>query len=130
SRNSKRRVFSLGVVFYGPRFSGFATPLGAKYLSKRAPPRGAKIRATPNDTTTFDYTYYGVIDRGLPDSTGVLQPQGGHQQRLEIQSVLPHNWRFVTDYNQLSSLHFRLAFPPTSSHALNSHLPPSIFPPT
>jgi len=48
------------------------------------------------------------------------QPQGGEQQRLEIQSLLPGGWRFVTDYNHLSSLTFRLAFADSFGEAVNS----------
>src|SRR5215475_13227039 len=125
--NSNRKGFIFGDAFYWAPASWFDTTLGAQFLSKGGSAQRAEVRATPNETTTFDYTYYGVIDRGLPDSTGVLQPQGGHQQRLEIQSLLPHNWRFVTDFNQLSSLTFRLAFADAYGDAINSEVRSSIF---
>lgn len=125
--NSNRKGFIFGDAFYWAPASWFDTTLGAQYLSKRGSAERAEVRATPTENTTFDYTYYGVIDRGLPDSTGVLQPQGGHQQRLEIQSLLPNNWRFVTDYNQLSSLTFRLAFADAYGDAINSEVRSSIF---
>src|SRR4029077_9690048 len=73
------------------------------------------------------YTYYGVIDRGITNSDGVLQKQGGHQQQLEIQSLLPQGWRFVADFNQLSSLTFRLAFADAYGDAINSEVRSSIF---
>ena len=49
------------------------------------------------------------------------------QQRLEIQSLLGHGWRFVTDYNQLSSLTFRLAFADTFGEAVNSEVRSAVF---
>ncbi|GAC1642245.1 MAG: LPS assembly protein LptD [Candidatus Acidiferrum sp.] len=125
--NSNRKGFIFGDAYYWAPASWFDTTLGAQYLSKRGSAQRAEIRATPNDTTTFNYNYYGVIDRGLPDSNGILQPQGGHQQRLEIQSLLPNNWRFVADYNQLSSLTFRLAFADAYGDAINSEVRSSVF---
>jgi LPS-assembly protein len=41
--------------------------------------------------------------------------------------LLPHSWRFVTDYNQLSSLTFRLAFADTFGEAINSEVRSAIF---
>jgi len=125
--NSNRKGVILGDAFYWAPSSWFDTTLGAQYLSKRGSAERAEIRATPDENTTFTYNYYGVIDRGLRDSTGILQPQGGHQQRLEIQSLLPNNWRFVTDFNQLSSLTFRLAFADAYGDAINSEVRSSIF---
>jgi LPS-assembly protein len=125
--NSNRKGFILGDSFYWAPKSWFDATLGGQYLSKRGSAEHAEFRATPNENTTFKYTYFGVIDRGLPDSNGVLQPQGGHQQQLEIQSVLPNNWRFVTDYNQLSSLTFRLAFADAYGDAINSEVRSSVF---
>lgn len=66
-------------------------------------------------------------DRGLINSQGVRQPEGGEEQRLEIQTILPRGWRFVTDFNQLSSLTFRLAFSDTFSNAINSEVRSVIF---
>jgi len=125
--NSNRKGFIFGDAYYWAPASWFDSTIGAQYLSKRGSAERAEIRATPNENTTFNYNYYGVIDRGLRDSNGVLQPQGGHQQRLEIQSLLPGNWRFVADYNQLSSLTFRLAFADAYGDAINSEVRSSVF---
>ncbi|HLK05131.1 MAG TPA: LPS assembly protein LptD [Candidatus Acidoferrum sp.] len=125
--NSNRKGFIFGDAYYWAPASWFDSTIGAQYLSKRGSAERAEIRATPNENTTFNYNYYGVVDRGLRDSNGVLQPQGGHQQRLEIQSLLPGNWRFVADYNQLSSLTFRLAFADAYGDAINSEVRSSVF---
>jgi LPS-assembly protein len=93
--------------------------------SRGAAERGA-LRAKPFEGTSINYTYYGVDDRGLIVG-GVRQPQGGEEQRLEIQSQLPGGWRFVTDYNQLSSLTFRLAFADTYGDAINSEVRSAVF---
>jgi LPS-assembly protein len=44
-----------------------------------------------------------------------------------VQSLLPHDWRFVADVNELSSLTFQLAFSPTYGEAINSDIRSSIF---
>src|SRR5204863_4554889 len=49
------------------------------------------------------------------------------KQRLEIQSFLGHGWRFVTDYNQLYYLTFRLAFADSIGEAINSEVRSYIF---
>ena len=84
------------------------------------------MRAKPFEDTSINYSYFGVDDRGLI-VRGVRQPQGGEEQRLEIQSMLPGGWRFVTDYNQLSSLTFRLAFADTFGEAINAEVRSAVF---
>jgi LPS-assembly protein len=44
-----------------------------------------------------------------------------------VQSLLPHDWRFVADVNELSSLTFQLAFSPTYGEAINSDIRSSVF---
>jgi LPS-assembly protein len=75
----------------------------------------------------MEYSYFGVQDRGLLNPNGTRSPQGGDQQRLEIQSLLPGGWRFVTDYNHLSSLTFRLAFADSFGEAINSEVRTAVF---
>src|SRR4029077_14851014 len=77
--------------------------------------------------TSIEYTYFGVQDRGLLNPDGTRSPQGGEQQSLEIRSLLPGGWRFVADYNYLSSLTFRLAFADTYGEAINSEVRSAIF---
>jgi LPS-assembly protein len=95
-------------------------------MSSRGASERGQLRAKPFEGTSITYSYFGVDDRGLIVG-GVRQPQGGEEQRLEIQSQLPGGWRFVTDYNQLSSLTFRLAFADTYGDAINSEVRSAIF---
>src|SRR5258708_22673692 len=85
------------------------------------------LRAKPFENTSLEYSYFGVDDRGLLNPNGTRTPQGGEQQRLEIQSLLPGGWRFVTDYNHLSSLTFRLAFADSFGEAINSEVRSAFF---
>jgi LPS-assembly protein len=124
---SSRKGFILGDAFYFAPLSWLDTTLGAQFMSRRGVLERGNFRARPFENTSVQYTYFGVDDRGLLNPDGTRSPQGGQQQRLEIQSLLGHDWRFVTDYNQLSSLTFRLAFADTFGDAINSEVRSAIF---
>jgi LPS-assembly protein len=116
--NSTSKGFVFGDEFYWAPASWIDTTLGGEYLSRRGSAERAQFRAAPWENTTIRYDYFGVIDR---------EHQGGHQQRLLAQSLLPHDWRFVADVNELSSLTFQLAFSPTYGEAINSDIRSSVF---
>lgn len=124
---SSRKGFILGDAFYFAPLSWLDTTFGGQYMSRRGFLERGSFRAKPFENTSVEYTYFGVDDRGLLNPDGTRSPQGGQQQRVEIQSLLPHGWRFVTDYNQLSSLTFRLAFADTYGEAINSEVRSAIF---
>jgi LPS-assembly protein len=125
--NSSTKGYVFGDSFYWAPNTWADANLGAQYLSKRGSSQHAEIRMRPSENTSFLYTYYGVIDRGLHDANGNLQSQGGHTQQLRIQSLLPRGWRFVADVNQLSSLTFRLAFADAYGDAINSEVRSALF---
>jgi LPS-assembly protein len=124
--DSSRKGFTFGEAFYWAPMPWLDTTLGAQYMSRRGVAEHGELRAKPFEGTSVNYSYFGVDDRGLLVN-GVRQPQGGDQQRLEIQSQLPGGWRFVTDYNHLSSLTFRLAFADTFGDAINSEVRSAFF---
>lgn len=123
---SSRKGFIVGDAFYLAPLSWMDTTVGAQFMSRRGVLERGNFRAKPFENTSVEYTYFGVDDRGLLNG-GTRSPQGGRQQRLEIQTLLPRGWRFVTDYNQLSSLTFRLAFADTFGDAINSEVPSASF---
>jgi LPS-assembly protein len=125
--NSSTKGYVFGDAYYWAPTTWADATIGVQDYTKRGSSQRAEIRFRPAENTSFSYTYYGVIDRGLPDANGVLVSQGGHQQRLELQSVLPQGWRFVADFNQLSSLTFRLAFADTYGDAINSEVNSAVF---
>jgi LPS-assembly protein len=124
---SSRKGFILGDAFYLAPTSWMDATLGLQYMSRRGYMERGNFRAKPFENTSIEYTYFGVDDRGLLNPDGTRSPQGGEQQRLEIQSQLPDGWRFVTDYNHLSSLTFRLAFADSYGEAINSEVRSAIF---
>ena len=124
---SSRKGFIFGDAVYLAPTSWMDATLGAQYMSRRGFMERGAFRAKPFENTSIEYTYFGVNDRGLLNPDGTRSPQGGEQQRLEIQSQLPGGWRFVTDFNHLSSLTFRLAFADSYGEAINSEVRSAIF---
>jgi LPS-assembly protein len=124
---SSRKGFILGDAFYLAPTPWMDATVGAQFMSRRGLLERGSLRAKPFENTSVEYTYFGVDDRGLLNPDGTRTRQGGEQQRLEIQSLLPGGWRFVTDYNHLSSLTFRLAFSDSFGEAINSELRSAVF---
>jgi len=124
---SSRKGFVVGDAYYFAPLAWMDMILGAQFMSRRGLLQRGAFRARPFENTSVEYTYFGVDDRGLLNPDGTRSPQGGQQQRLEIQTLLPRGWRFVTDYNQLSSLTFRLAFADTFGDAINSEVQSALF---
>lgn len=116
--NSTAKGFVLGDALYLAPYSWMDTTVGAEFFSKRGSAERGQFRLAPWQNTRLQYNYFGVIDR---------EHQGGHEQQVEVQSLLGRDWRFVADVNELSSLTFRLAFAPTYGEAINSDIRSSIF---
>jgi LPS-assembly protein len=128
---SNSKGFVLGDALYLAPKPWLDATLGAELLTKRGSAERAEFRARPFENTSIKYTYFGVIDRGLllPGASGamIVEKQGGHQQHLEVQSLLPQGWRFVADINELTSLTFRLAFADTFGDAITSEVRSATF---
>jgi LPS-assembly protein len=128
---SNTKGFVLGDALYLAPKPWLDATLGAELLSKRGSAERAEFRARPFENTSIQYTYFGVIDRGLrlPGINGatIVEKQGGHQQQLEVQSLLPGGWRFVADVNELTSLTFRLAFADSFGDAITSEVRSATF---
>lgn len=125
--NSSTKGYVLGDAYYWAPMTWADATIGLQDFTKRGSAQRAEIRMLPSENTSFLYTYYGVVDRGVPQSNGTLESQGGHQQQLEFKTLLPKGWRFVADYNQLSSLTFRLAFADAYGDAINSEVRSAVF---
>jgi LPS-assembly protein len=125
--DSSLKGFVFGDSFYWAPTTWMDATLGGQYFSYRGAAERGEFRARPTQNTSIIYTYFGVDDRGLVNSLGQRQPQGGEDQHLEITTLFPGGWRFVTDYNQLSSLTFRLAFSDTFGEAINSEVRSAVF---
>jgi LPS-assembly protein len=116
--NSTAKGFVFGDALYWAPVSWADTTLGAELLTKRGSAQRAQFRIAPWEDTALRYNYFAVIDR---------LHQGGHEQQLEVRSIWSHNWRFVADVNELSSLTFRLVFADNYGEAINSEVRSSVF---
>jgi len=67
-------------------------------MSRRGLLERGEFRAKPFENTSITYTYFGVDDEACAIPMATRSPQGGEQQRVEIQSLFRGGWRFVTDY--------------------------------
>jgi len=119
---STLKGFIFGDAFYWAPVSWFDSSINTELFSRRGPALIVDLRAKPVDSFSASYHFFGVDDRGLPGTNGVLQPQGGHEQRFTMDAELPQGWRAVADVNTLSSLTFRLAFAATYADAVNSEV--------
>lgn len=119
--SSTAKGFFFGDSYYWAPTDWMDAMVGATFLSKRGWSQRGDIRMRPWENAKLDISYYGVIDRGLPEPGGI-EKQGGHEAHLGFDAFLPDGWRTVVDLNQLTSLTFRLAFAETFSQAVNSEV--------
>jgi LPS-assembly protein len=112
----------LGDAYYWAPKDWTDLSLGAEYLSRRGWQQNGEFRAKPWENASITAKYFGVIDRGLPGSTGRPVKQGGHSTQLVFDALLNGGWRAVANLNQLTSLTFQLAFAPTFGEAVNSEV--------
>src|SRR6266566_7211763 len=117
----------LGDAYYWAPRDWTDLTLGGAYLSRRGWQQNGEFRAKPWENVNITAKYFGVIDRGLPDSTGAPVKQGGHSAQLVFDSLLNGGWRGVANLNQLTSLTFQLAFAPTFGEAVNSEVRSTAF---
>lgn len=125
--HSSTRGYVIGDSFYWAPTEWMDATVGAQYLSLRGSSQNGEIRMKPWENATLTASYYGVIDRGLPGPDGTVMKQGGHEDRLFFDALLPGGWRAVADVDQLSSLTFRLAFAETFAQAVNSEVHTTTF---
>lgn len=120
--DSSRTGLILGESVYWAPVDWADATIGSTYYSKRGFGQRALVRMKPWENANFEAEYYGVIDRGLEQPSGLPIPQGGHEAHLLFTAMLPDNWRAVADLDQLSSLTFRLAWSETYVQAVNSEV--------
>ena len=121
---SSRKGTILGDAIYWAINRSMDATLGAEYFSERGWAQHGAFRARPSDNSTFDVTYFGVLDRGI--GTPKVD-QGGEDIRASGAALLPHGFRAVVDIDYLSSFVFRLAFAETFTLAVNSEVRSNLF---
>ncbi|MGD0963905.1 MAG: LPS assembly protein LptD [Candidatus Acidiferrales bacterium] len=120
--DSSNKGYIFGDAFYWAPTDWMDATIGASYFSKRGWSQRGELRMRPWENARLEASYFGVIDRGLPQPSGPPIKQGGHEDRLLFTALLPDGWRAVADLDQLTSLTFRLAFSETFVQAVNSEV--------
>ena len=120
--NTTAKGFVFGDSFYWAPTEWMDATMGAEYLSRRGWSQTGDIRMKPWQNATLTASYFGVIDRGIAVPGGIVTKQGGHEDHVFFDALLPGGWRAVADLDQLSSLTFRLAFSETFEQAVNSEV--------
>lgn len=116
---SSRKGFIFGDSVYWAINRSMDTTVGAEYWSRRGWAQHADFRARPSETSFVNLRYFGVLDRGDPN-TG--QGQGGEDVNLDAEFKLADGFRAVSNINYLSSFVFRLAFSESFTQAVNSEV--------
>lgn len=119
---SSRKGFVFGDEYYWAPTDWMDASAGAAYFSKRGWSQTADVRMKPWENANLTATYFGVLDRGLPQETGPAINQGGHEATFNFVSLLPDDWRAVANLDLLTSLTFRLAWSETYTQAVNSEV--------
>jgi LPS-assembly protein len=119
---SSRKGYVFGDSFYWAPTDWMDATIGASYYSKRGWSQKGELRMRPWENARLEASYFGVIDRGIPQVSGPPVKQGGHEERLLFTALLPGGWRAVADLDHLTSLTFRIAFSETFAQAINSEV--------
>ncbi|HEY0564220.1 MAG TPA: LPS assembly protein LptD [Terriglobales bacterium] len=125
---SSRKGIVLGDSFYWAINRSMDTTLGAEYFSQRGWAQHGEFRARPDENSTLNVTYFGVVDRGTPvfdqlQNRFVEQDQGGEDAKITgVISKLPFGFTGGISAEYLSRYIFRLAFTENFSQAVNSEV--------
>jgi len=120
--DTTQKGFVFGDSLYWAPLDWMDVTLGASLYSSRGWAQKGQIRMRPWENAQLEASYYGVIDRGLPQVDAPPLKQGGHEAKLLFTSDLPDGWRAVGDLDELTSLTFRLAWSETYKEAVNSEV--------
>jgi LPS-assembly protein len=129
--NSSRKGFIAGDSFYWAMGRSMDATLGAEYFSTRGWAQHGDIRARPNEQSSLEVNYFGVLDRGLRTLTAQGQPflqnQGGEDIKATGVTSLPFGFQGGIDAEYLSRYLFRLAWTESFVQAVNSEVKSSAF---
>ncbi|MDE3110672.1 MAG: LPS-assembly protein LptD, partial [Acidobacteriota bacterium] len=119
---TSQKGYVMGDAIYWAPLDWLDATVGSEYYSERGWSQRGEFRMKPWENASLDASYFGVMDRGLPQPAGPPLKQGGHEAKLLFTSDMPHGWRAVADLDQLTSLTFRLAWSETFTQAVNSEV--------
>ena len=121
---SSRKGFIFGESIYWAINRSMDMTVGAEYWSSRGWAQHMDYRARPSENSYIDMRFFGVLDRGDPNTH---QGQGGQDVTLDAGLDLKHGFRAVSSIEYLSSYVFRLAFSESFTQAVNSEVKSNAF---
>jgi len=120
---SSTKGFILGQSVYWAINRSNDITLGAEFYSRRGWSQRMHFRSRPSANSFIDLRYFGVLDRGAPD-TG--QNQGGEEVWLSGETR-QDAWHASASIDYLDSFLFRQAFSDSYSQAVNSEVRSVVF---
>lgn len=107
--NSSRRGKMIGIGYYWAINRSYDLQYLNQYFTERGFAHHVDFRGKVNQKTDFDFTLYGVNDRGVKIGD-TIEKQGGFLASLGGRSDLGHGWYARGELNYLSSFTFRQNF--------------------
>jgi LPS-assembly protein len=119
--NSSLRGYMIGGGYYWAINRSYDVDYVLQYFTLRGPSHTLDFRGKPNGVTDFNFNYYAVQDKGVPNSGPPLIKEGGQEFNLTAKTQI---WGFTAklDLNYLSSFLFRVAFANSYNTALSSEV--------
>ena len=121
--NSSRRGVMVGGGYYWAINRSYDAMYRAQLFSQRGVAHNVDFRGKPTAKSDFDFTLYGVNDRGRPnDSGGRDAPESGYLMSLIGKADLPRGFYARGAFNYLSSFAFRQAFTESFYEAISTEV--------
>lgn len=120
--NSSIRGYMVGGGYYWAINRSYDADYVLQYFTLRGFAHTANFRGKPNAVTDFNFNYYAVQDKGIPQPAPFPSvKQGGQEFELTAKTQI---WGFTgkLDLNYLSSYLFRQAFANSYNSALSSEV--------
>ena len=124
--NSSLYGFMIGAGYYWAINRSYDATYRIQDFTSRGYAHTVDFRGKPTQKSDFNFTLYGVNDRGKKDENGNLlldqngKPvkQGGLEFNVTTRTELPGGWEGKLDLNYLSSYLFRQAFTQSFNEAI------------
>lgn len=118
--NSIRGYF-VGAGYYWAINRSYDMDYALQYYTVRGPAHSFDFRGKPNSVSDFNFNYYQMQDKGLPQPGGGVINQGGEQFQITAKTeILGFTARL--NYNYLSSLTFQQVFSNSFNLAVSSEI--------
>ncbi len=121
--NSNRRGITFGAGYYWAINRSYDATYRAQWFTQRGVAHNIDFRGKPTQKTEYNFTLYGVNDRGqLLDNGTRATPASGVLMKLGGRSELAHGFRVRGEFNYLSSFEFRQTFTESFFEAIYSEV--------